>query len=449
LKRDARGLELSTDSGEAAALLDRAVEHYLKYHADTMSLVNGALAADPDCVMGHCIRGTLLLAAGNPAHRPVIDASLAAAQAGAAAATAREQRHVAAFAACRRGAFGQAFAIWRALLDADPTDLFALRVSNVTYFRYGQTRAILEQADRIAPAWSPELPGYECFQSVWAFAHEEVGDTKAAERAIDSAYPRDPENFFAHHVKAHILGAEGRPREGSDWLAAQTGYWPIGSNLVHHLWWHQALMLLDLGDRDAVLASYDNNIRNLNSAMTRAAPAQYNDLQNAAALLWRLEVLGVDVGGRWAELGEKAEARVGEPAQPLLPPDLMMSLAATGRDEAAARFLASLRAQAAESGAWDAAAIGDVVVPVCEAVLAHRRGQHARVVASMAPCLDQLRLLGGSAAQRDVFRQLLIDSAMKSGAREIAAAMIAEETATHPTPPVQRAGYAAPARWLM
>jgi hypothetical protein len=67
----------------------------------------------------------------------------------------------------------------------------------------------------------------------------------------------------------------------------------------------------------------------------------------------------------------------------------------------------------------------------------------------MAPCLDQLRLLGGSAAQRDVFRQLLIDSAMKSGAREIAAAMIAEETATHPTPPVQRAGYAAPARWLM
>jgi tetratricopeptide (TPR) repeat protein len=449
LKRDSRGLELSTDSDEAAALSDRAVEHFLKYHADTMNLVNGALAADPEFVMGHCLKGMLLLTGANAAQRPSIDASLTAAKAGAANATPREQRHVAAFAACARGAFGEAFAIWRALLDADPTDLFALRYSNVTYFRYGQTQAILEQADRIAPAWSPELPGYECFQSVWAFAHEEVGDTTEAERAIDSAYERDKENFFAHHVKAHILGAEGRPREGSDWLAAQTGYWPVGSNLIHHLWWHQALMLLDLGEREAVLDSYDNNIRNLNEPMTQAAPAQYNDLQNAAALLWRLEQQSVDVGGRWDELGEKAAARIGEPAQPLLPPHLMMALAAAGRDEAAARFLASLRARAADPSVWDAAAIGGVVVPICEGVVAHRSGQHERVVAQMAPCLERLRLLGGSAAQRDLFRQVLIDSAMKSGNRDVAAAMIAAETAGHPTPPTQRAGYAAAAHWLM
>ncbi len=43
MKRDARGLDLSTDSAEAAALFDRAVEHYLKYHVDTMNLVNDAL----------------------------------------------------------------------------------------------------------------------------------------------------------------------------------------------------------------------------------------------------------------------------------------------------------------------------------------------------------------------------------------------------------------------
>ena len=157
MQRDARGLELSTDSAEAAALFDRAVEHYLKYHADTMSLVNGALDADPDFVMAHCIKGYLLLAGANPAHRPAIAASLAAAEAGAATATPREQRHVAALAACCRGALGDAFAIWRALLDADPTDLLALRISNVAYFRHGQTRTILEQADRLAPAWAPDL----------------------------------------------------------------------------------------------------------------------------------------------------------------------------------------------------------------------------------------------------------------------------------------------------
>ena len=122
------------------------------------------------------------------------------------------------------------------------------------------------------------------FLSVWAFAHEEAGDTAGAERAIDRAYEHDPTNFFAHHVKAHILEMESRPGEGNDWLAAQTGYWPIGNNLVHHLWWHRALMQLDLGERDAVLASYDANIRNLNAPLTKAAPDQFNDLQNATAL---------------------------------------------------------------------------------------------------------------------------------------------------------------------
>jgi len=449
MQRDSRGLELSTDSAEAAQLFSQATEHYLKAHADTMTLVNRALMADPDFVMGHCLKGYLLLAGANSALRPAIAASLAAAQAGAASVTRREQRHVAALAASQRGALGESLDIWEAILDDDPADLLTIRISNVAHFRHGHTREILTRADKLAPAWSPDMPGYPSFRTVWAFAHEEVGDTKEAEAAIDDAHARDNENFFTHHVKAHILGAEGRQREGSDWLMSQRASWHKGANLTHHLWWHRALMLLDLGELDTVLDSYDTEIRNLNGPLTKAAPAQFNDLQNASALLWRLEQQGVDVGHRWDELGEKAEARIGDPAQPLLPPHLMMALAATGRDEAAARFLATLRAQAAEPTEWDADGLRDAVIPACEAVLAHRRGQHARVVDLLAPRLShQLRKLGGSAAQRDLFRQVLIDSAMKAGRRDVAAAMIAEEAAAHPTPPAHRAGYAAAARWL-
>ena len=258
----------------------------------------------------------------------------------------------------------------------------------------------------------------------------------------------DPTNFFAHHVKAHILEADSRPREGNDWLAAQTGHWPIGNNLVHHLWWHRALMQLDLGQRDAVLASYDANIRNLDAPLTRATPDQFNDLQNAAALLWRLELLGLDVGARWNELADKAEARIGDTGYLLLPPHLVLALAATGRDDAAARFLGALREQAGDLDRWEAAAIGEVVLPVCEAGLAHRRGQHGRVVALLQPRLEQIRLLGGSNAQRDLFRQMLIDSAMKVDRRDVVAAMIAEESASHSVPPTARAGYAAAARWI-
>lgn len=449
MKRDARGLALSTDSAEAAALFDLAVEHYLKYHIDTMNLVNDALRVDPEFVIGHCLKGYLLLAGANPAQRPAVAASLATAQAGAGVVTRREQHHVAALAAWSRGALDEAFAAWHELLDADPIDLLAVRICDTTHFRFGQTQIVLEQADRLAPAWSPELPGYECFQSVWAFAHEEAGDTVGAERAIDGIYDRDRTNFFAHHVKAHILEMENRPHEGNDWLAAQTDYWPIGNNLVHHLWWHRALMQLELGERDAVLASYDDNIRNLNGPLTKAAPDHFNDLQNATALLWRLEQLGLDVGGRWGELADKAEARTGDAAYPLLPPHLMLALAATGRDAAAARFLAALREKAADPAQPGAEAIGAVVAPVCEAVLAHRRGQHARVVELLAPRQESIRALGGSAAQRDIFRQVLVDSAMKAERRDAVAAMIAHETATRTVPPTERVGYAAAARWLM
>ena len=70
--------------------------------------------------------------------------------------------------------------------------------------------------------------------------------------------------------------------------ASGAGYWLLGNNLVHHLWSHRALMQLDLGECDAVLGSYDTNIRNLQSPLTKAVPDQFNDLQNATALLWRL-----------------------------------------------------------------------------------------------------------------------------------------------------------------
>jgi hypothetical protein len=97
---------------------------------------------------------------------------------------------------------------------------------------------------------------------------------------------------------------------------------------------------------------------------------------------------------------------------------------------------------------WTAAAIANVVIPVCEAAQAHRRGQYARVVDLLAPRRDQIRLLGGSNAQRDMFFQMLIDAAMKEGRRDVVSTMIAHETATRAVPPTQRAGYAAAARWL-
>ena len=148
---------------------------------------------------------------------------------------------------------------------------------------------------------------------------------------------------------------------------------------------------------------------NFDDPLTKAAPDHYVDLQNATALLWRLELLGLDAGNRWDELADKAEARIGDAGHLLLVPHLMLALAATGRDDAAGRFLAALNELAANTALWTAPAIASIVIPACEAALAHRHGDHTRVVQLLEQRQHLIRLLGGSNAQRDLFFQMLAD----------------------------------------
>jgi hypothetical protein len=157
---------------------------------------------------------------------------------------------------------------------------------------------------------------------------------------------------------------------------------------------------------DAVLELYDRRFRNLASPLVVAMPDFYVDVQNAASMLLRLELRGVQVAGRWEELADKAQARIGDCVSTFTLPHWMMALAAAGRDAPARAMLDALKEQASP-------VLREVALPVCQAVLAHRRGQHEHAVSLMSPLLGRLQELGGSHAQRDVFAQLFADSRKK------------------------------------
>lgn len=61
-------------------------------------------------------------------------------------------------------------------------------------------------------------------------------------------------------------------------------------------------------------------------------------------MLFRLRLRGVDAGGRWEELAELAERRIGDCVSPFTPPHWMMALGAAGRFAAAERLLETMRA---------------------------------------------------------------------------------------------------------
>ena len=153
---------------------------------------------------------------------------------------------------------------------------------------------------------------------------------------------------------------QGRRAEGIAWTNALRGNWDAANNLRHHLWWHAAMFHLEQAETEMVLALYDSEFRDLAAPLTQAQPDLYIDAQNAASMLFRLQLHGVDVGDRWEELADKAEARIGDTQSAFTLPHWMMALAATGRAEAASRMLVALR-DAAQAGSSHAALVGTIV----------------------------------------------------------------------------------------
>jgi tetratricopeptide (TPR) repeat protein len=439
MRKDAQGLTITAGSDAAADAFRNTIEAFAKYRADTMKRLEPALAA-PDFALAHCLKGYLVMLSSNRANHPLAAAALAAGEAASAGATARERQHLAALSAWHRGEMDEALAVWEAILAQHPTDLLALRLAHFNYFWLGRAADMRASIERAAPAWSDALPGFGTVLAMRAFGAEECGDYAMAEQAGRRAVALDPADLWATHAVAHALEMQARAADGITWLDKLAPHWADANNMVHHLWWHRALFHLERGETDVVLALYDERIRNLAAPLVRAMPDLYIDIQNAVALLWRLEHVGVGIGARWTELADQAEPRIGDHALLFTVPHFMMALAAAGRDQAAARLLDAVRDFAAARAGSLAPIAGTVALPVCAAVLAHRKSEHARVLALMLPVRDRLWQLGGSHAQRDLFNQLLVDSAVASGRLDLARTLLAETTSAWTVGP-QRRGY--------
>jgi tetratricopeptide (TPR) repeat protein len=443
MPHDLHGLPITT-SPEAGAAFDQTVLGYLKYKVDASEHLKRTLAADPEFALAHCLKGYFAMLLYNQASVPRAVEAVRVAHAHSAHATPRERAHVDALEAWVAGDLDRMIAVWEQILAEHPTDVLALRLAHFNNFWLGRPREMAASVERVLPQWDRELPCYGTLLSCRAFALEECGDYAGAEPAGRAAVEIDPADVWGTHAVAHIMEMQGRHQEGIAWLDQLERHWVGGNNLLHHLWWHRALFHLERGEHADVLALYDRRFRDLASPLTQMQPDLYIDVQNAASMLFRLERRGVDVGARWNEIADKAEARIGDCLSGFTLPHWMMALAATGRDEAAARMLEAMRGFANKSTTM-ATIVGEISVPICEAVLAHRRGEPARAVALMRPVLAQMHRLGGSHAQQDVLEQLFLDAAIKADSPDDVRLLLAR-VARHPVPPHGRVGYAEAAK---
>nr|WP_294510584.1 tetratricopeptide repeat protein [uncultured Rhodopila sp.] len=432
-------MALTTTSGQAVARFDHAVEGYLSYRADMAARIDALMQADADFGLAHILRGYLFLLSYRADALPAARAALA--EANRCPGTAREKAHAAALAHWIDGDPDRAAAVWDQILTEHPHDILAFRLAHFVNFWAGRPEAMLASVLSVEQHWSAALPGFTAILGCRSFAHEECGYYREAEHAGRWAIRLDPGDLWAAHGVAHVLEMTGRRHEGIAWIEALQPRWDGGNNLRHHLWWHQALYHLEIGDFATVLALYDTAFRDLDSPLTRAAPDLYIDMQNAASMLFRLGRLGVDAGDRWIELADKAEARIGDCQSTFTAVHWMMALAATGRNAAAEAMLAAME-DFARGEQPNASLVRDIGLPVARAVRANGQGRHADAVALMRPVLGEMYRIGGSHAQQDVLEQVFLDSALKAGLDADVRLLLERIAGRHPLPPARRRGYA-------
>jgi tetratricopeptide (TPR) repeat protein len=444
MRKDLHGLTLSTDSGTAVDAFDRATQSYLKYRTDAGRHLAAALKADPNFALGHVLRGYFNMLAYNKNNAQAAVEALSEARTHAKRTTTREAAHIEALARWVDGDLERMLDVWEAIFAEHPHDVLAFRLHHFNAFWLGRPAIMQAAVERVFPHWSAELPGWGMVLSCRCFAHEEAGNYTLAEGAGRLAIEVDPGDLWGAHAIAHVLEMQGRRSEGIDWLKRLEPNWDGANNIKHHLFWHRAMFHLERRQFDEVLSLYDHGFRDLGSPLTLALPDMYIDVQNAASMLFRLERQGVNVGDRWVELADKAEARIGDCLSAFTLPHWMMALAATKRWEAARRMLDGMRAFARGNGTVERL-VGRVALPLCEGVLAHGQGRPVEALSVLRPVIGDLFLLGGSHAQQDVLEQLFLDAALKADSADDVRLILERVSGRHPVPPGRRVGYAAAA----
>ncbi|MCZ7679590.1 MAG: hypothetical protein M5U28_12845 [Sandaracinaceae bacterium] len=165
---------------------------------------------------------------------------------------------------------------------------------------------------------------------------------------------------------------------------------------------------MQLGEHGRALELYDE--------IVAPPPGDFRDVSNAASLLARLEEAGVGVAPRWRELAERAAPYCRDHGYAFADAHYALTLMRAGRRADARALLASMRRHALGERAPDARVLRELGLPLVEGILALEEGRASDAFEHLAVCADGAPALGGSHAQRELFRRLWIAAARSSDA---------------------------------
>jgi hypothetical protein len=425
---DAAGHALSGATADSVTHYETAAQQLRCYVGDPVASIDAALAAAPQMVMGHVLRGYLHLLGTEPAGLPVARACHEAAA--ALPADARERGHVEAVRLLAEGRWRAAGRVLEDVAVTWPRDALALQVGHQIDFFRGDSRMLRDRIARALPAWSRSMPGYHALLGMHAFGLEETDDYAQAEKQGRAAVELERRDTWAWHAVAHVHEMRNRPADGIAWMTTDTDAWSRDSFFAVHNWWHLALYHLELGEIDEVLRLFDGPIFGHRSTVVL-------DMIDASAMLWRLHLRGLDVRSRFADLADLWAPLAAAGNYAFNDMHAMMAFVGGGREQEQRTVLETQRA-AIEGDADNAEFTREVGHAATRAIQAFGQGQYAECADLLRPIRHIAHRFGGSHAQRDVLDLTLIEAAYRSGNQPLAAALAAERAALRPASPLAR-----------
>jgi tetratricopeptide (TPR) repeat protein len=401
---DVRGCPVTGASPRALEQFERALEIFQLARGDPFEPLRLATIEDPGFAMAHILEAYLRVSGRNPAGAD--DAARILGKVDFARLNSRERGHFAALAAATAGEYEAASALLGSVLAEHPRDAVALQVVHSVDYVRGEVPALRSRIEAVLPAWSPTIAGYHAVLAMLAFGLEECGEYGRAHAAGLHALELEPRNVRAHHTVAHVLEMQGRPQDGARWMHARQGFWAVESPMATHQWWHYALFRLGADDLRGALEIYD--------ARVAAAPRATSDLIDASALLWRLHLRGMDLGGRWSALAERWAPHAADAYCAFNDMHATMAFVGAERWDLARALLAAQAERVLKRGT-NSEMTRLVGMPACRALLAFGRGHYAAAESLLAQLPPIAYRVGGSQAQRDVLELTRITAGNLAG----------------------------------
>lgn len=386
-------LETTASSVKSVADFDQILSLYLASKNTVMPSLDALISKDPEMPMAHLFRAYLLKLASDP--RLKIPAVTCLKTAKQLPMNHREQIHSAVLSAWFEGDSHKAIRLLEQILDQYPLDILALKIAHHLHFYSGNAGQMRDSIARVLNHYHPEHPFYSFVLGMHSFGLEESGDYRQAEKLGRLAIDLNPQDQWAAHSVAHVMQMESRFSDGMAWTSALLPTWQDSNNFVFHIHWHQALFQLGQSNLDAALSIYDEYL---------VAPLKddfYLDVCNAASLLWRIEMMGGDVGDRWLALQQYSPRTADDELifctlHYLMAPARLGDL--TGIDQALVQ-LDRWKQQDTTQGHI----VAEIGEPLAHAICDLGAGRYAQAANQISVLAPDLYKIGGSHAQRHLF----------------------------------------------